>query len=64
MLFELDNCLEKNSKYLCKKNFVVYLLLENRQKMKMKQAKENWISDWCQEIDSGIRTRDSKTAFI
>ena len=30
---------------------------------KMKQAKENWIADRCQEIDSGIRTGNSKTAF-
>ena len=30
---------------------------------KMKQAKENWISDRCQEIDCGIRTGNSKTAF-
>ena len=30
---------------------------------KMKQTKENWISDRCQEIDCGIRTENSKTAF-
>ena len=30
---------------------------------KLKQAKENWISDRCQEIDYGITTGNSKAAF-
>ena len=30
---------------------------------KMKQAKENFITDGCQEIDTGIRTGHSKAAF-
>ena len=30
---------------------------------KVKQAKENWITDRCQEIDCGIRTGNSKTVF-
>ena len=29
----------------------------------MKQPKENWITDRCQEIDSGFRTRNSWAAF-
>ena len=29
----------------------------------MKQAKENWTTDRCQEIDCGIRTGNSKMTF-
>ena len=30
---------------------------------RMKEAKENWITDQWKEIDSGIRTGNSKVAF-
>ena len=36
---------------------------QSRNQKKVKQAKENWITDRCQEIDSGMGMGNRKVAF-
>ena len=40
-----------------------YVEVNQEIRRKMKQAKENWITNQCQEIDSGIRIGHTKAAF-